>query len=96
MNKEQNPQNSTEASNDGNTVLPAVFESGTDKKNKFHSELKALLAKYDAEIEIQEFDRDWGSDEKMVVNFSWDEDLSNRTGDGIVPQLIIGSWENGS
>ena len=96
MNKEQNPQNSTEASNDGNTVLPAVFESGTDKKNKFHSELKALLAKYDAEIEIQDFGRDWVSDEKMVVTFNWDEDLSNRTGDGGVPQLIIGSWENGS
>ena len=95
MNTKQNSQNSTEARNDGNTVLPAVFESGTDKKNKFHSELKALLAKYDAEIEIQDFGRDWVSDEKMVVTFNWDEDLSNRTGDGAVPQLIIGSWENG-
>ena len=81
--------------NDAKRVLPAVFESGTDKKNKFYSELKALLAKYDAEIEIQDFGRDWVSDEKMVVTFNWDEDLSNRTGDGVVPQLIIGSWENG-
>ena len=81
--------------NDAKRVLPTVFESGTDKKNKFHSELKALLAKYDAEIEIQDFGRDWVSDEKMVVTFNWDEDLSNRTGDGGVPQLIIGSWENG-
>lgn len=81
--------------NDAKRVLPAVFESGTDKKNKFHAELKALLLKYDAEIEIQDFGRDWSSDEKMVVIFNWDEDLSNRTGDGGVPQLIIGSWENG-
>lgn len=93
--KEQKVETSKEAAIDGNTLLPAVFESGTDKKNKFHSELKALLAKYDAEIEIQDFGRDWVSDEKMVVTFNWDEDLSNRTGDGGVPQLIIGSWENG-
>ena len=39
--------------NDAKRVLPAVFESGTDKKNKFHSELKALLAKYDAEIDFR-------------------------------------------
>ena len=84
-----------ENGNDAKRVLPAVFESGTDKKNKFHAELKALLAKYDAEIEIQDFGMDWISDEKMVVTFNWDEDLSNRTGDGGVPQLIIGSWENG-
>lgn len=92
---EENTQGQGVSPNDAKRVLPAVFESGTDKKNKFHAELKALLAKYDAEIEIQDFGRDWISDEKMVVTFNWDEDLSNRTGDGGVPQLIIGSWENG-
>lgn len=96
MNTEQNFQNSTEVCNDRNTVLPAVFESGTDKKNKFHADLKALLAKYDAEIEIQDFGRAYMSDEKIVVTFNWDEDLSNRIGDGGVPQLVIGSWENGT
>ena len=64
MNKEHNTENKNLTANFGNTVLPAVFESGTDKKNKFHSELKALLAKYDAEIEIQDFGRDWVSDER--------------------------------
>lgn len=79
-----------------NTLLPTVFKSGTDKKNKFHSELKALLLKYDAEIEIRDFGtKIWLSDQKVVVTFNWDEDLSNRTGDGVVPRLIIGSWENG-
>ncbi len=79
----------------GNTLLPAVFLSGKDKVEQFKKELKELLAKYDAELTIEDFGRDWSSDEKMVVTFNWDEDLSNRTGDGGVPQLIIGSWENG-
>ena len=79
----------------GNTVLPAVFLSGKDKVEQFQKELKALLAKYDAELTIEDFGRDWSSDEKMVVNFSWDEDLANRTNDGIVPDWVVGRWENG-
>lgn len=80
-----------------NNMLSSLFKSGTDKKNKSHEELKALLIKYNAEMEIQDFSRnwDWVSDEKIVVNFGWDEDLLNRTGDGRVPQLVIGVWENG-
>ena len=79
----------------GNTVLPAVFLSGNDKVEQFQKELKALLAKYDAELTIEDFGREWSPDEKIVVNFSWDEDLSNRTNDGIVPDWVIGRWENG-
>ena len=79
----------------GNTVLPAVFLSGKDKVEHFQKELKVLLAKYDAELTIEDFGRDWSSDEKIVVNFSWDEDLANRTNDGIVPDWVIGRWENG-
>ena len=79
----------------GKRVLPAVFLSGNDKVEQFQKELKALLAKYDAELTIEDFGRDWSSDEKIVVNFSWDEDLSNRTNDGIVPDWVIGRWENG-
>lgn len=77
------------------TVLPAVFLSGKDKVEKFQKELKALLVKYDAELTIEDFGRDWSSDEKIVVNFSWDEDLANRTNDGIIPDLVIGRLENG-
>jgi hypothetical protein len=79
----------------GNTLLPAVFLSGKDKVEQFKKELKALLAKYDAELEIQDFGSNWSTDEKIVVTFAWDEDLSNRTNDGIVPDWVIGRWENG-
>lgn len=94
MNTEQNFQNSTEARNDGNTVLAAIFTSGKDKAEQFQKELKALLSKYDAELIIEDFGRNWSTDEKIVVTFAWDEDLSNRTNDGIVPDWVIGRWEN--
>ena len=79
----------------GNTVLPAVFLSGKDKVEQFQKELKLLLAKYDAEIAIEDFGKEWSPDEKIVVNFSWDEDLANRTNDGTVPDWVVGRWENG-
>lgn len=78
-----------------NTILPTIFLSGNDKVEQFQKELKALLAKYDAELTIEDFGKDWSSDAKIVVNFSWDEDLANRTNDGIVPDWVIGCWENG-
>ena len=95
MNKEQNTENKDLAATFGNTMLSAVFLSGNDKVEQFKKELKALLVKYDAELTIEDFGRNWSSDEKIVVNFSWDEDLANRTNDGIVPDWIVGRWENG-
>lgn len=85
----------SEAENDVNNVLPTVFLSGKDKVEHFKKEFKALLAKYDAELIIEDFGRDWSPNEKIVVNFSWDEDLANRTNDGIVPDWVVGRWENG-
>ncbi len=79
----------------GNTVLPAVFLSGMDKVEQFKKELMELLVKYDAELAIEDFGKEWSPDEKILVNFSWDEDLANRTNDGIVPDWVIGRWENG-
>lgn len=79
----------------GNTLLPAVFLSGKDKVERFQKELKDLLVKYDAELTIEDFGREWSTDEKIVVIFSWDEDLANRTNDGIVPDWVVGRWENG-
>ena len=75
--------------------LPTVFLSGKNKVEQFQKELKLLLAKYDAEIAIEDFGKEWSPDEKIVINFSWDEDLANRTNDGIVPDWVIGRWENG-
>ncbi len=79
----------------GKRVLPAVFLSGKDKVGQFQKEFKALLAKYDAEIEIQDFGRDWSTDEKIVVTFAWDKELSDKVNDGIVPDWVVGRWENG-
>lgn len=76
-------------------VLPAVFVSGKDKQEQFQKELKALLAKYDAELQIENFGSGWSDDEKIVVDFAWDEKLSDAVNDGIVPQLVLGRWENG-
>ena len=69
--------------------------SGRDKVEQFKKELRELLVKYDAELAIEDFGKEWSPDEMMVVNFRWDEDLANRTSDGIVPDWVIGRWENG-
>jgi hypothetical protein len=87
--------NNKEIKNGSKVLLPAVFSSADDKKDKFLNELKALLVKYDAELELENFGRDWQTEENMVVNFKWDEELANRTNNGIVPQIIIGTYENG-
>jgi len=90
MNTEKDLQNSTKQA----LTIP-VFPSGKDKVEQFQKELKALLAKYDAELTIEDFGRDWSSDEKIVVAFNWDEDLADRTENGIVPDWVVGRWENG-
>lgn len=64
-------------------------------QQQFHKELKQLLAKYKAELTIEDFGRDYMPYEKMVVNFEWSEDFFNSEDSGIIPQLILGTWENG-
>lgn len=49
------------------------FSSTVEKQQSFYSELKALLVKYDAELNIEDFGRNWQSDEKIVVDFKYDE-----------------------
>ena len=71
------------------------FLSADEKVEQFKKELKALLVKFDAELIIEDFGRDWSSSEKIVVNFNWDEDLADRTENGIVPDWVVGRWENG-
>ena len=93
---------STEKSNQESTeqalTIPVVtcrFLSADEKVEQFKKELKALLVKFDAELIVEDFGRDWSSDEKIVINFNWDEDLANRTENGIIPDWVIGCWENG-
>ena len=87
--------NNNEIENCSKVMLPAVFLSVDDKKDKFVNELKALLVKYDAELEIEDFGYEYTIINKIVVNFKWDEDLANKTNTGIIPQIIIGTYENG-
>ena len=94
-NNEPQPIEPTSAAIAANHLLPAVFLSGKHKQEQFHKDLKSLLKKYDAEIAIEDFGHDYSVNEKIVVDFNWDEDLSNRTNDGIVPQLVLGSGEDG-
>ena len=51
--------NNKEIENGTKVLLPAVFSSVDDKKDKFLNELKALLVKYDAELELEDFGRDF-------------------------------------
>ena len=76
-------------------VVTCRFLSADEKVEQFKKELKALLVTFDAELIVEDFGRDWSADEKIVVNFNWDEDLANRTENGIVPDWVIGRWENG-
>jgi hypothetical protein len=87
--------NNEEIENGAKVMLPAVFSSVDDKKDKFLNELKALLVKYDAELEIEDFGYEYTIINKIVVNFKWDENLANKTNSGIIPQIIIGTYENG-
>jgi len=65
------------------------------KQQAFHTELKALLAKFNAELTIENFGWNWGDDDKMVVNFDWDQEMCDTHDTGIIPQLVLGTWEDG-
>lgn len=83
---------------DGNKskpLLPAVFSPGEDKRQQFMKEFRELLIKFKAEITIEDFGRGYNTNEKIVIDFDWDEDLSKRVENGIVEQLVIGRYENG-
>ena len=95
MNNEQKVQNQHVSQHSSNEMLPAVFSSTTDKQQSFYKELKALLVKYDAELIIEDFGRNWMSDEKIVVNFKYDESFFEKENTGIIPDLIIGRREDG-
>lgn len=78
-----------------NVLLPAVFLSTKDKQKQFYKELKELLVKYKAELTMEEFGRNYSEDWKIVVDFEFDESFFEKENTGIVPQLVLGRWENG-
>lgn len=65
-------------------------------QQNFYKELRMLLLKYKAEICLEQFETIYLPEEKIVVNFEYDESLFEENNTGIIPQLIIGSFENGS
>jgi len=65
------------------------METGIEKQQRFKKELVDLLLKYDAELQLEDFGRGYNSNEKIVVDFGWDKEI------GIIPQLVIGRYENG-
>jgi len=72
------------------------FSSTVEKQQSFYNELKALLLKYDAELTIEDFGINWQSNEKIVVDFKYDESFFEKENTGIIPQLVLGRYENGT
>ena len=87
--------NEAENGNKSKPLLPSVFLSGEDKRQQFMKEFRDLLIKFKAEIMIEDFGSGYNTNEKIVIDFEWDEDLSKRVESGIVEQLVIGRYENG-
>lgn len=87
--------NEAENGNKSKPLLPAVFLSGEDKRQQFMKEFRELLIKFKAEIMIEDFGCGYSTNEKIVIDFEWDEDLNKRVESGIIEQLVIGRYENG-
>jgi hypothetical protein len=87
--------NTEETANSDLGAVISRFNSTVEKQQSFYKELKALLVKYDAELTIEDFGRNWQTDEKIVVDFNYDESFFEKGNTGIVPQLVLGRWENG-
>ena len=66
-----------------------------EKQQNFHKELKALLAKYNAELYIERETRGYFEEQKIVVDFEYDESFFEEHGTGIIPQLDLGEREDG-
>ena len=63
-----------------------------EKQKNFHVELCELLKKYNAEITLENFGREYMRYEKIVVTFGYDESLYKENGSGIVPDLVLGTF----
>ena len=66
-----------------------------EKQQNFYKELKQLLLKYDAEITIEDFGREYLPKEEIVIDFGYDESLFDDNFTGSIPQLRLGRFEDG-
>ena len=53
-------------------------------QQNFHNELKQLLLKYKAEICLEQFETRYLPEEKIVINFEYDESLYEKNETGII------------
>jgi len=78
--------------NSSKPLLPDVFLSTMDKQQKFLAELKELLIKYNAELNVTDHN---SYQDRLVVEFNYDESFFEKEGTGIIPDLDLGRWEDG-
>jgi len=76
-------------------IKKTVFLYSEDKQQQFQKELKELLVKYDASLEVEQYGIDGACDVKIIVSFEFDKNLYDETGNGAIPQWIVGYWEDG-
>jgi len=62
------------------------------KQDNFKKELLDLLRNYEAEITLEQFSFKYGVEEKIVVNFKFDESLFEENNTGIIPDLVLGKY----
>ena len=93
MNTSTKPtENTAKSGNKSKPLLPAVFLSTNHKREKFLIELKELLVKYNAELIVNDNNH---YEDQLVVEFNYDNSFFEKEGTGIVPDLVLGRWENG-
>ena len=66
-----------------------------EKQQNFHKELKALLVKYNAQLELESNSRGYYEEHKIVVDFDYDGSFFDEHGTGCIPQLDLGTYEDG-
>jgi len=65
------------------------------KQENFYTELRELLKSYNASIVIEDFSKGYITNRQIVIEFEYDHELSKEYGSGIIPDLAIGTYENG-
>jgi len=68
------------------------MEEILEMQKKFKVELSELLKKYNAEITLEDFGREYMRDEKIVVTFGFDQKLYDKYETGIIPDLVLGTY----
>jgi len=76
--------------------MPVLIMTPLEKTQNFHKELKELLKKYDAQLIIETQGRQFFEQEVVVIEFGYDESFFEEYNTGIVPDLVLGSYENGN